>query len=123
MLRERSIVHIADNSGAVKVMLFAVCGKNKNQYARVGSIVTGSVKQATPRGKIQKGQIVQVLIIRTRARVHRSDGSSISFSDNAGIIVNKQTKEPIATRVFGPIAREIKDLGHSKVTSLAEEVL
>ncbi len=123
MLRERSIVNIADNSGAIKVMLFAVSGKNNNQSARVGSIVVGSVKQSLPKGKIQKGQIVHVLIIRTRNRINRKDGSSISFSDNAGIIVNKQTKEPIATRVFGPVAREIKEMGHSKVASLADEVL
>ncbi len=123
MLRERSIVNIADNSGAVKVMLFAVSGKNNNQSAGVGSIVVGSVKEAIPRGKIQKGQIVHVLIIRTRNRINRKDGSSISFSDNAGIIVNKQTKEPIATRVFGPVAREVKEMGHNKVASLADEVL
>jgi large subunit ribosomal protein L14 len=123
MLRERSVVEVADNSGAVKVMLFAVNGKNHNRSARVGSIVMGSVKQATPRGKVKKGQKVQVLIVRTRNRINRRDGSSISFSDNAGVVVNKQTREPIATRVFGPVAREIRDLGFNKVVSLSEEVL
>lgn len=123
MLRERSVVEVADNSGAVKIMLFAVNGKNNNRSARVGSIVMGSVKQATPRGKIKKGQKVQVLIVRTRNRINRRDGSSISFSDNAGVVINKQTKEPIATRVFGPIAREIRELGFNKVVSLSEEVL
>jgi large subunit ribosomal protein L14 len=123
MLRERSVVQVADNSGAVKIMLFAVNGKNNNRSAGVGAIVTGSVKQATPRGKLKKGQKVQVLIVRTRNRINRKDGSSISFSDNAGVVINKQTKEPIATRVFGPVAREIRELGYNKVVSLSEEVL
>lgn len=117
------MVNIADNSGALKVMIFAVSGRNKQGCARVGAVVNGTVKQASPRGKIKKGQKVQVLIIRTRARCHRKDGSSISFSDNAAVLINKQTKEPIATRVFGPIAREIRELGYNKIVSLAEEVL
>lgn len=123
MLRERSVVNIADNSGALKVVVFAVNGKNNNGSAGVGSIVTGAVKQASPRGKVKKGQKVQILIIRTRNRCNRKDGSSISFSDNAAVLVNKQTKEPIATRVFGPVAREIRELGFNKVVSLSEEVL
>jgi large subunit ribosomal protein L14 len=123
MLQERSILNIADNSGAVKVMLFSVRGKNNNNSAKVGSVVVGSVKKASVNGKVKKGQIVHVLIVRTRHKIGRKDGSSIKFSDNAAIVVNKSTKEPIATRVFGPVARELRELGYNKVVSLAEEVL
>lgn len=123
MLLERSIINITDNSGAQKVMLFAVNGKNNRGSAGVGDVVMGSVKSSTPNGKIKKGAKVKVLIVRTRARINRSDATSISFSDNAGIVVNKDLV-PIGTRVFGPIAREVRNLGNfPKVVSLAEEVL
>jgi large subunit ribosomal protein L14 len=123
MLQERSVVNIADNSGAVKVMLFHVGGKNRQRSAKVGSIVVGSVKKAGVNGKVKKGQIVHVLIVRSRGKIQRKDGSSIKFSDNAGVVVNKANKEPIATRVFGPVARELREAGYNKVVSLAEEVL
>jgi large subunit ribosomal protein L14 len=123
MLQERSIVHIADNSGAVKVMLFSVTGKNGRRSVGVGSIIKGSVKKASVGGKVKKTQKVDVLIVRTKNSTKRKDGSVISFSDNAGIIVNKANKEPVATRVFGPIARELREMGYNKVVSLAEEVL
>jgi large subunit ribosomal protein L14 len=123
MLQERSVLTIADNSGALKVALFAVNGKNNNHYARVGSIVMGSVKKASPGGKVKKGQKVSVLIVRTRNKILRKDGSSIKFSDNAAIVVTKATKEPVATRIFGPVARELREAGYNKVVSLAEEVL
>jgi large subunit ribosomal protein L14 len=123
MLQERSIVNIADNSGATKVMLFSVTGKNGRRSVGVGSIVKGSVKKASVGGKVKKTQKVDVLIVRTKNSTKRKDGSVISFSDNAGIIVNKANKEPVATRVFGPIARELREMGYNKVVSLAEEVL
>lgn len=123
MLQERSIVNIADNSGASKVMLFSVRGKNNQYSAKVGSIVVGSVKKASPNGKVKKGQVVHILIVRTRAKINRKDGSSIRFSDNAGVVVNKATKEPIATRVFGPVSRELREKGYNKIVSLADEVL
>jgi large subunit ribosomal protein L14 len=123
MLQERSIANVADNSGAAKIMLFAVNGKNNTQSARVGTIVVGSVKKASPTGKVKKGQVVYGVIVRTKAKTQRKDGSSIKFSDNAVVIVNKANKEPIATRVFGPVARELRELGFSKIISLAEEVL
>jgi large subunit ribosomal protein L14 len=123
MLIEKSTCKVADNSGAQKFMLFAVNGKNGRKSAGVGDIVVGSVKKASPNGKVSKGEIVHGLIVRTRATIQRKDGSSIKFSDNAVVIVNKGNKEPIATRVFGPVARELRDLGHNKVVSLAEEVL
>ena len=123
MLQERSIVNIADNSGATKVMLFAVNGKNNRSSCGVGDIVVGSVKKSSPNGKVRKGQVVSILIVRTKAAIKRKDGSAILFSDNAGIVVNKASKEPLATRIFGPVARELREDGFSKVVSLAEEVL
>lgn len=122
MLLERSRVKIADNSGAVIVMLFSVSGKNSQQDVGVGDIVMGSVKKSTPGGKIKKTQKVRILIVRTKMRIHRKDGSSISFADNAAVVVNKDG-EPIATRVFGPVARELRDMGYNKLVSLADEVL
>lgn len=123
MLQERSLCTVADNSGANTVMLFAVNGKNNQKQAKIGSVVVGSVKKASPNGKVRKGQVVYGLVVRTRAKTNRNDGSSIKFSDNALVIINKETKEPIATRVFGPVARELRELGHNKVVSLAQEVL
>jgi large subunit ribosomal protein L14 len=122
MLLERSIVKIADNSGAQLVMLFSVSGKNKRQSVGVGDIVKGSVKKASVGGKVKKTQKVSILIVRTKMRIRRVDGSHIAFQDNAGVVVNKDG-EPVATRVFGPIAREIRDKGYNKLVSLAEEVL
>jgi large subunit ribosomal protein L14 len=123
MLQERSILNVADNSGAQRVMLFAINGKNSRASVSVGDVVTGSVKSSSPNGKIKKGAKVKILIIRTKAKVTRADGTSISFSDNAGVIVNKELV-PVGTRVFGPISREVRNLGlFPKVVSLAEEVL
>ena len=123
MLQAQSVCNVADNSGANKVMLFAVNGKNNQKLARIGSIVVGSVKKASPSGKVKKGQVVYCLVVRVRAKTNRKDGSSIKFSDNAVVIVNKESKEPIATRVFGPVARELRELGYNKIVSLAQEVL
>jgi large subunit ribosomal protein L14 len=123
MLLERSYVNITDNSGAVTVMLFAVNGKNNRSTVGVGDIAVGSVKKANPKSKIKKGSVVSILIVRTKKKIQRKDGSSIKFSDNAGVVVSKATKEPVATRIFGPVARELRDLNYSKVVSLAEEVL
>ena len=123
MLRERSIVEIADNSGAVNVMIFAVNGKNGRRSVSVGDIVMGSVKKATVGGKVKKGQKVAVLITATKRKIQRRDGSSIRFSRNLAVVVNKTSKEMVATRVFGPVARELRDAGFNKVISLAEEVM
>jgi len=122
MLLELSRVVVADNSGATQVMLFAVNGKNNRQSVGVGDVVVGSVKSATPNGKVKKGQVVRILIVRTRNKIKRKDGSSIKFGDNAAVIVDKDNN-PVATRVFGPVARELRDAGFNKIVSLAEEVL
>jgi large subunit ribosomal protein L14 len=123
MLIEKSVVDIADNSGALSVMLFAVNGKNGRKSVGVGSIVKGSVRKASVGGKIGRREKVHVLIVATKRKIQRKDGSSIRFSKNYGIIINKNNKEPIATRILTPISREIKDLGFNKVASLATEVL
>ncbi len=128
MLIERSVVNVCDNSGAVRVALFAVNGKNNRGSVGVGCVARGSVKKSIVGSKVKKGSVVSILIVRTKNKIVRKDGSSIKFSDNAGVIVAKPTKKdpisvPLATRVFGPVARELRDLGYSKVVSLAEEVL
>jgi large subunit ribosomal protein L14 len=123
MLQVRSYVNVADNSGATLVGLFAVNGKNGKRFARVGDIVACSVKRSSSTGKIKKGQKVYGVIVRTRKEINRKDGSSIKFSDNAVVLINPKTKDPIGSRVFGPVSRELRDLGYSKIISLAEEVL
>lgn len=123
MLRERSIVEIADNSGALRVMLFAVNGKNNRQTVSVGSVVKGSVKKSSVGGKVAKGDKVSILITCTKRKISRKDGTSIRFSRNFGVVVNPTSGEPIGTRIFSPVAREVKDLGFNKVASLAPEVL
>lgn len=123
MLLERSRINIADNTGAQRVMLFAVNGKNNRASVSVGDVVMGSVKQSSANGKIKKGAKVKVLIVRTKAKITRADGTSISFSDNAGVVLNKDM-QPVGTRVFGPIAREVRSCGlFPKVVSMAEETL
>ncbi|GAB4144567.1 MAG: 50S ribosomal protein L14 [Patescibacteria group bacterium] len=123
MLQIRSYINVADNSGANLVGLFAVNGKNNKRFARVGDVVSCSVKKASANGKVKKGQKVYGVIVRTRKEVKRADGSTIKFSDNAVVIINPKTKEPVGTRVFGPVCRELRDLGFNKIISLAEEVL
>ncbi len=122
MLLEKSIVQVADNSGARTVRLFSVSGKNGQASVGVGAIVKGAVQIATPNGKIKRRAKVSVLIVRTKNRINRKDGSAVAFSDNACVIL-KADKEPVATRIFGPIAREIREAGHAKIISLAEEVI
>lgn len=127
MVQSQSIIKIADNSGAKLVKVIAVRGRRKGghyqRFARVGDIVTGSVQKAQPDGAVKEHQIVHVIIARTKKEIARSDGSYIRFDDNAGIIVNLTTKEPVGTRIFGPIARELREKGYTKIISLAPEVI
>lgn len=124
MLLERSIVEIADNTGATLVRLFAVNGKNNRASIGIGDTAMGSVIKATPNGKVSKGDKVMVVIVATKRKISRVDGSSIRFSANRAVIINKGTKEMIGTRVFGPVAREIREKEENKkIISLAEEVL
>jgi len=121
MIQAETMLDIADNSGAKKVKCFKILGHSKIRYARVGDIVKASVKEAQPRASIKKKQVVDVLIVRQRKEFGRKDGTYIRFDDNAGVILNAE-KQPVGTRVFGPIAREVRDKGFMKIVSLAKEV-
>jgi len=122
MLQEQSIAKVADNSGAKKVRVFRVLGGTRKHYARLGELVVASVKESEPRKAVKKGDIVRCLVVRTAAPVRRSDGSYVRFDDNAVILVTDKL-EPRATRIFGPIPREIREKGFEKAFSLAEEIV
>ncbi|GAC1412180.1 MAG: 50S ribosomal protein L14 [Candidatus Doudnabacteria bacterium] len=123
MLQVRSWMKIADNTGAKTVALFSANGKNHSRFARVGDVVVCSVKEAAPKGQVKKGDKVYAVIVRTRKELRRKDGSYIRFDDNAGVLVSKDSVEPKGTRIFGPIPRELRDKGFSKIISLAPEVI
>ena len=117
------MMSVADNSGAKKLQVIRVLGGYKKRYARLGDVVTCAVKVATPHTGVKKGDVVHAVIVRTRKEVRRSDGSYIRFDENAGVIINRTSKEPKGTRIFGPIARELRAGGFTKIVSLAPEVL
>jgi large subunit ribosomal protein L14 len=125
MLQERSIVQVADNTGALTVRLFAVNGKNHRRSVGVGDTAMASVQASTPGAKAPKGSKVKIIIVTTKRKISRKDGSSVRFSENRCVIVNKGTLDMVGTRVFGPVARELRDRGenYKKIISLAEEVL
>ena len=123
MIQERSILKVADNSGAKIVRCFRVLGGGRKRYAEIGDIVIASVQVAEPRKQIKKKDIVRALVVRQRKPIRRPDGSYVRFGDNAVVIIDKDKKEPKATRIFGPIPREIKALGYDAITSLAEELV
>lgn len=122
MIQERSILKVADNSGAKTVRCFRVLGGSRRRYAEVGDIVIASVQVAEPRKPVKKKDIVRVLIVRQRKPIRRKDGSYIRFDDNAVVLIDEK-KEPKGTRVFGPLPREIKERGFESVASMAEELL
>lgn len=113
----------ADNCGAKKLQCIKVLGGNQPRYARIGDIVTCSVKEAVPRSMVKKGDVVHAVIVRQRKEVRRPDGSYIRFDENAAVVVDRESKEPKGTRIFGPVARELRSLGFNKIISLAPEVL
>jgi large subunit ribosomal protein L14 len=123
MIQVLTKVKVADNSGAKIVQCIRVLGGYKKRYARIGDIITSSVKEATPHTAIKKGDVVYAVIVRTRKEIRRKDGTYIRFSDNACVILDKDKKEPRGTRIFGPVTREIKQAGYAKIASLAPEVL
>ncbi|MFH0942836.1 MAG: 50S ribosomal protein L14 [Candidatus Beckwithbacteria bacterium] len=124
MIQLRTILHVADNSGAKRLRVILVHGGSKKKFGYLGDLVTCSVFEANPHGAVKKGEIVKAVIVRTRKEHGRPDGSYIRFDDNAAVILeNVATKDPKASRVFGPVAREIKNLGFNKIASLAPEVL
>lgn len=123
MIQLRTILRPADNSGAKKLRVILVHGGSKRRFGYVADIVTASIIQAEPQGQVKKGQMVKAVIVRTKKETRRRDGSYIRFDDNAAVIIDPKTKSPIGTRIFGPIAREVKEAGYLKIASLATEVL
>ncbi len=122
MIQLRSKLKPTDNSGARLLQVIMVLGGSKRRFGGIGDIVVASIKEADPQSLFKKGQVVQALIVRTRKEKSRPDGSYIRFDDNAVVIIGKDG-EPKATRIFGPIAREIKDLGYKKIASMAQEIV
>ena len=122
MIQEYTILNVADNSGAKKIMCFRVLGGTRRRYASVGDIIVCSVKDATPNGQVKKGEVARAVVVRTKHPVRRKDGSYIRFDDNAAVIIDEQ-KEPQGTRIFGPVARELRERNFAKIVSLAPEVL
>ena len=122
MIQVQSYLDVADNSGARRVMCIKVLGGSHRRYARIGDIIKVTVKEAIPRGKVKKGQVLTALVVRTKQGVRRGDGSLVPVDDDAAILLNAQ-EAPIGTRVFGPVTRELRDGKHMKILSLAPEVL
>ena len=122
MIQMQSLLKIADNSGARSVMCIKVLGGSKRRYASVGDIVVVSIKDAMPKGKVKKGDVHKAVIVRTKKQIQRNDGSSIKFDKNAAVLI-AANGEPIGTRIFGPVTRELRDKKHMKIISLAPEVL
>ena len=122
MIQMQSNLDVADNSGAKRVQCIKVLGGSKRRVAGVGDIIVVSIKEAQPRGRVKKGDVHRAVIVRTAKDIHRADGSTIRFDGNAAVLVNKN-EEPIGTRIFGPVVRELRGRGHMKVISLAPEML
>ena len=122
MIQMQSVCEVADNSGAKKVMCIKVPGGSGKNDANIGEQVVVSIREALPRGRVKKGQVMKAVIVRTKKGIQRKDGSVIRFDTNAVVLVN-QNKEPVGTRIFGPVTRELRNEGYMKIVSLAEEVL
>ena len=122
MIQMESNLDVADNSGARKVQCIKVLGGSKRRYATVGDTIVVAVKDAIPRGKVKKGQVMKAVVVRTAKGVRRQDGSLIRFDRNAAVLINAQG-EPVGTRIFGPVTRELRGKNHMKIVSLAPEVL
>ncbi|OGH64830.1 MAG: 50S ribosomal protein L14 [Candidatus Magasanikbacteria bacterium RIFCSPHIGHO2_01_FULL_41_23] len=123
MIQHRSMLKVADNTGAKKLMCIRVLGGYKKRFAVLGDIITCAVKEAAPRGTIKKSEVVHAVIVRQRKEMRRKDGTYIRFDENAAVIIDLKNKEPKGTRIFGPIARELRSRGYQKIISLAPEVL
>lgn len=123
MIQQESRLKVADNTGAKEVLCIRVLGGTKRRYGRVGDIITVTIKSAAPHGAVKKGEIVRAVIVRTAKEYRRADGSYIGFDDNAAVILDGTTQNPKGTRIFGPVARELREKGFTKILSLAPEVL
>jgi large subunit ribosomal protein L14 len=122
MIGQEAVLDVADNSGARRLLCIRVLGGTRRRYARIGDVIVGSVKEATPGGKITKGQVVKAVVVRTKRETRRPDGSYIRFDTNSAVLVDKDN-EPVGTRIFGPVARELRAKRFMKIISLAPEVL
>lgn len=123
MIQLRSVLTPADNSGAKRLKVIHIHGGSWRRFGRIGDLVTAVVDGADPTGYVKDSQLVKAVIVRTRKETRRQDGTYVRFDDNAAVIIDPKTKDPLASRVFGPIAREIKEAGYAKIASLAQEVL
>jgi large subunit ribosomal protein L14 len=123
MIQESTRLTIADNSGAKVAECIRVLGGTRRRYARVGDVIVAAVKSAIPNGNVKKGQVVKCVVVRTRKEIGRPDGSYIRFGDNAAVILAEESMEPVGTRIFGPVARELRAKKFMKIVSLAPEVL
>jgi large subunit ribosomal protein L14 len=122
MIQMRTNLEVADNSGARRVQCIKVLGGSRRKYASVGDVIVVSIKEAIPRGRVKKGDVLKAVVVRTAKDIKRADGSTIRFDSNAAVLINNQ-KEPIGTRIFGPVPRELRAKNHMKIISLAPEVL
>ncbi len=122
MIQQESRLIVCDNSGAKEILCIRVLGGTRRRYARVGDIIVATVKDANPSGNVKKKSVVRAVVVRSRQAIKRKDGSTIKFDDNAAVIIDTE-KQPKATRIFGPVPRELRDQGYSKIISLAPEVL
>jgi large subunit ribosomal protein L14 len=122
MIQQESRLLVTDNSGAKEILCIRVLGGTRRRYAHVGDVIVATVKQANPSGAVKKKTVVRAVVVRTKAPIKRRDGSTIRFDDNAAVIIGED-KQPRATRIFGPVPRELRDQGYSKIISLAPEVL
>ncbi|RMH71008.1 MAG: 50S ribosomal protein L14 [Gemmatimonadetes bacterium] len=122
MIQSNTYLNVADNSGAKRVQCITVLGGTRRRYARIGDIITVAVKDALPNANIKKGDVVRAVVVRTRKEIRRNDGSYIRFDDNAAVIIN-DAKEPRGTRIFGPVARELREKKFMRIVSLAPEVI
>lgn len=122
MIQERSVIKVADNSGAKVVRCFRILGGTRHRYAGVGDVIVASVQSAEPRKAVKKKDVVKVLVVRTKSALRRKDGSYVRFDENAVVLIDAK-KEPTATRIFGPLPRELKERGYEKLMTMAEEIV
>ena len=122
MIQQETRLRVADNTGAREILCIRVAGGSQRRYAGVGDVITATVKQAIPRGSVKKGEVVQAVVVRTRKQFGREDGTYIAFDENAAVLID-QANNPRGTRIFGPVARELRDRNFMKIVSLAPEVL
>jgi large subunit ribosomal protein L14 len=122
MIQQESRLNVTDNSGAKEILCIRVLGGSRRRYAKVGDVIVATVKQASPNGTVKKKSVIRAVVVRTRNQIRRKDGSTIKFDDNAAVVIGDDN-QPRATRIFGPVPRELRDKGYAKIVSLAPEVL